>query len=969
MFGLNFSLAAAQAFEHVSILTDRVAMPKWDGVSVTVQSYGNGRRAAAVEGPTVFRRLIQVETPAANRLFGRSQQFTGFNIYAKPYFLGAVADVYRVSGAVLSHVRRSTVTGGAIDRWSEIGIHREKTGKKKGRKGKKNTPADSMLIGDTTYDHTFVGYNRTGVPYWFAVAAVDAEGNIGPKSAPLAMVPTTAGGKGNRGTEDGTVPGPPLTDVMAEIAAPEGLRADTVPGTPGLVRLGWNPVAGAVGYIPYLAFADPATEIVDEPYLDLTEDDVALEKGDVVILSKKFLTQSPDEINPRVWGTGDWDAAVPSFLSNKQNDPAKGTHWQWMRFDDADQRPAPHLGDWFLRRTIAPGAAISDGRYFHAGLGQSFYPTLRPGRTWRWRARLRASRPVTLTLDLGEKIPGASFALTTEWQECIHEFAVGEIDMGRKPGNWAMVAKAEGEELTVDCCEVELGDTAMPLYIDDFPVAPGTFVRDHSQIKPGASTSDADTVTNISGQGARVTTLYTLREICAHFGARPWIQLEWHLPKEDWLDIAAYLAAPVSSGHPMALKRASQGHETPWTEAFDRIVFEFGNESWNQLSAFWSTPSMPGRSRDERLGGGEVYGLWCQMITGWMAESPFWPAIEARMEWFLGGWARTDYGAQAARRFPRARYVGIAAYNSGWDEGVRAAREDGGFLATMLSYAPLNGARSYSRLVENTRLAAEATGRVFGTDLIPAIYEAGPGYQVDGLNGSEVSQEQSVIQEVVMKSRGSATAAVDNFLMSAEMGLWGANYFRIGRGNSWNSTTFNGQADVDFPPYTLPRLITEEIAPAQVHEVQHLRPLQHRLADREDKEMAVNSAAVYALRAIATPSTWMLVFINRLVDPAVLDPGDPDYSRDRPNRIKLTLRTPWSRVGGLTEWVNAGNFREHNRYPPGQRLGPDGGFVPDPLCVTIDFPATPGTPPADPSLISVDLPAASCLIWKLTGVS
>jgi hypothetical protein len=37
----------------------------------------------------------------------------------------------------------------------------------------------------------------------------------------------------------------------------------------------------------------------------------------------------------------------------------------------------------------------------------------------------------------------------------------------------------------------------------------------------------------------------------------------------------------------------------------------------------------------------------------------------------------------------------------------------------------------------------------------------------------------------------------------------------------------------------------------------------------------VNSAAVYALRSIATPSTWTLVFVNRLIDPSLLDPDDP----------------------------------------------------------------------------------------------
>ena len=399
-------------------------------------------------------------------------------------------------------------------------------------------------------------------------------------------------------------------------------------------------------------------------------------------------------------------------------------------------------------------------------------------------------------------------------------------------------------------------------------------------------------------------------------------------------------------------------------------MIEFGNETWNQgIPSFWSTRPMTDARTGEVYTTGDVYGLWCRMITDWMAESPFWPALEARAEWLLGGHARTDYGAVAARRFPRANYVGIAAYNGGWDEGSQVAREESGFFASMLANAPVNGQPSFKRLVDTTRAVAKATGRHYGTDLIPAIYEAGPGYQMTGLNRAKITDEDVIVQEVVMKSRGSGTATLDNFLLSAEMGLWGANFFKLSRGGYWSSTAFDGTRDVEFPAYALPRIVTAEMAPCQVHSVLPFRPLQHSLPDRKGEMQTVNSAAVYALRSIETPSTWMLVFVNRLIDPSVLDPDDPAYKPDQRNLITTRIRTSWTSAGSLIEWANVGNFREHNRYPPGRRLSVGREFVPDPLCVEIDFAPTVKDVPADLSLLSVEVPAGGCILWKFTDVA
>ncbi len=151
-------------------------------------------------------------------------------------------------------------------------------------------------------------------------------------------------------------------------------------------------VAGAAGYAVYLAYADPATEIAAQPYLELSPDPVPLQPGDLVLLSRKVLTLRPEDINPRVWGAKEWTSVAPGIVSNKANDPppeaagngGASTPASRARAASGPLVPAPDAGR---------GARIEDIRYFAAGLTQSYYEVLRPGRTYRWRARLRASRP------------------------------------------------------------------------------------------------------------------------------------------------------------------------------------------------------------------------------------------------------------------------------------------------------------------------------------------------------------------------------------------------------------------------------------------------------------------------------------------------------------------------------------------------------------------------------------------------
>ena len=84
--------------------------------------------------------------------------------------------------------------------------------------------------------------------------------------------------------------------------------------------------------------------------------------------------------------------------------------------------------------------------------------------------------------------------------------------------------------------------------------------------------------------------LHEFLELAQEVGAEPWYVIAPTWTDTEMQNLAAYLAAPVSSGHPYALKRAALGQTAPWTDVFSKIHLEFGNEMWGQgygSDPFW----------------------------------------------------------------------------------------------------------------------------------------------------------------------------------------------------------------------------------------------------------------------------------------------------------------------------------------------------------------------------------------------
>ncbi len=78
--------------------------------------------------------------------------------------------------------------------------------------------------------------------------------------------------------------------------------------------------------------------------------------------------------------------------------------------------------------------------------------------------------------------------------------------------------------------------------------------------------------------------IHDFYELCAVVGADPWFSLPGTLHPSEVADFVEYLSAPSTVGY--GKLRAELGQVEPWTDVFDEIIVEFGNEAWNTWGPF-----------------------------------------------------------------------------------------------------------------------------------------------------------------------------------------------------------------------------------------------------------------------------------------------------------------------------------------------------------------------------------------------
>lgn len=402
--------------------------------------------------------------------------------------------------------------------------------------------------------------------------------------------------------------------------------------------------------------------------------------------------------------------------------------------------------------------------------------------------------------------------------------------------------------------------------------------------------------------------LPSLLKIIKKGGLRPWLQVEMCMDEKEWLGFVEYFCAPYDpikdkpDAKPWAYKRYLQGQVRPWLDEFDTILFEISNETWNPLFKPWffNWISMPDTVDGRLYSSGELYGLFQEYVIGVLKSSPYWSQeAEKKFEFVLGGWAMQTgddgYGQQAQRLSPSSHHVTVAAYNGGWDENVSSPQASSKDLFNVLSWAPLE---SEPRAAEMMR-----TRKKGGGNYLLGTYEGGPGYNMDGLNGVNMTADQVERESQTMKSLAAGTATLDVFLSQGYQGYKLQNFFTFSRSRNYFSSHARLQdGGHPYPSWKALALYNRE-GGGDFLRVETISSPTWDFAKTDDHEKAENVPLVAVYATKIKNRLNLFVLSRKVVNYPV--PGDKGYS-------PVTIHLPFTRAQSITLFKMTGDPAAHN---------------------------------------------------------
>ena len=408
------------------------------------------------------------------------------------------------------------------------------------------------------------------------------------------------------------------------------------------------------------------------------------------------------------------------------------------------------------------------------------------------------------------------------------------------------------------------------------------------------------------------STLSSFLRVCEKAGMVPWQKVEFHMSPEEWLAMVEYLAAPYDpkkdtpENKPYAYMRYQQGRKQPWADAFDRIVFELSNETWNRMCFPWAfIDRMTDAATGKRYSIGTVYALWHDYVADIMRSSPYWSqALEDKYIHMLGGWSGNLFNAQSLDRgFTQAivhntqsgELITTAPYNGGWEMGERISTEDNYGLFSLLAnvyqfQAPL--AKQFNNLLE---LGEKRLGR----PLMAGIYEAGPSYRF-----MKTTKEEAEVEERVMKSKLSGTATIDAILTRMRYRSKIDGYFTFGEGKRWKSHAkrcYGGQPHAWYLPL---QLFNNHTTGDMLLVETESTPTCDNPKPEKGKRTAVIGAPLTSAYAMQEGDRVALYCISRKVA------GYPDPKND--GYTPFTVELPFTKAKKVTLYRLTGKPTDHN---------------------------------------------------------
>ncbi|MEM4247964.1 MAG: hypothetical protein QXH80_01745, partial [Candidatus Nanoarchaeia archaeon] len=754
--------------------------------------------------PMVWRnRRFQVTQDATGKVF--ADLLDWFDSYAPGYWDGSTLRLFRAENGKISQKLLGKVAKFHHGAWTHF--------------NSALVPADK-----TSIQFVFDGWNKTGQEWWLSLTAVDKQGRESARSNAVRVVnPDIPGDKRAKIENPFTIWAPRL-DEKAEgtpPSAPQGFTAK-VDESNGIVSLSWKAVPGDIaGYRLHWTYIDPAKH--QGTFLEMDKenggDTFAFKKGDLFLLTRRATTFKKDIYSPRIWGTP--EANPPDFA------PQITRPGEW-RSDPIPFELVPHpgklpsdvldAGETCMKIVSTEPGLVSMRKYNHADTTQNWYKVLDPAKTYvvEFLARQEGlANPVMqfhLTGPLAGDFAPIDFTMTGEWKKFRQEFKVSRM-LTEPSGVGQMGLQFNGPgTVWLDNFRVYEKDAGLvrhnPVDAAALKASGMAGIRTHDTCKTYGYTAE-----NLLGHpemglstGTEVyrANLSALLKEFAAIGVFPWLQIEFTMDESEWKAIVEYIAAPYDpvkdtpKNKPWAYRRVQHGQKEPYTQVFPRILFEFSNENWNMIMAFnVNGLSMTDAVTGKTYNGGEIYGMLQEYTIGVMKSSPYWtPEMEKKAEFVIGGWSMTNFGYEAARFSPSSKHNLVADYNGGWDAGEgpeTVGNLDEALLKTLIFGAQHSRPNAIRLRNLRDKFAAET-----GIHQEIGTYEAGPGYNLDGLNGVRMTPEMVEFESRVMKSLAAGTSTLDCFLTQATQGAKLQNFFTFSRNRHyWTSHAeerYGGQA-------------------------------------------------------------------------------------------------------------------------------------------------------------------------------
>lgn len=759
--------------------------------------------------PMVLRRKWHAEGTSSNEVMLHDSTINGYNSYRDGLYDGAAVRIYRIVDGAFVKVREDTIAHHYSSDWIDC------------------VGDDDELV-DPSVTTASVNFNSwyKNDDYHFTVVAVDDQGNVSSKASPVTVCweewTDHEGAASNTLVEFTPLDAVVNTNLVADTevpATPANLQAAYDAST-GIITLTWDAVEDdtLAGY--RVSYCDRDPDHLNGYHIYLTDSpsdtNLYVQTGDMIFMEKELTRWDKRMyLSHRVYDTGQMGglAGLVPFHVDETNT------WELVAHPTDDGRLPEELelngGQTCLQMDIAKSDPCYLAQYTYATTEQTWYGVLEPNKTYVAEVWLRQENMAdpTITFELSafyrDPIPGSGFSVTGAWQKFSTTFTPQTVyaDAHGSVGQMRLCFDGPGT-LWVDNFRVyEQGSEYMDLLPEDYEALKDSglqYLRTHSTIKSGWGYT-MDMLTNPRGvMGKRGWngsnsdhTLESLLHIMKRADIKPWLQMEMYMNEDEWLGWVEYMAAPYDpdvdtpEAKPWAYKRYLQGHEDPWIDDFDDLLFEISNETWNGLFSPWTFLgySMTDRATGTTYSSGSLYGLWQEYVIALLRSSEYWTdEVDAKFEFVLGGWAASrtasGYGQTAAAMSSNSLHMTVAGYNGGWDEGESPAEADDETRFKTLAFA-VQAAEPRAQNLSDILAEQQASG---DADYILGTYEAGPGYNLNGLNGVSMDADQVEAESQVMKSLIGGTATLDSFLMRATYGYDLQNYFTFSRNrNYWSS--------------------------------------------------------------------------------------------------------------------------------------------------------------------------------------